>query len=69
MATSWKRPLLRPGGARLVISISMQFEAGTQPERQTQGPFPPLDPKYPDLPMQKWYEYGIKEDVPRMLDL
>ena len=58
-----------PGGARLVISISMQFEAGAQPERGAQGPFPPLDPKYPDLPVQKWYDYGVKEGVPRMLDL
>jgi peptidoglycan/xylan/chitin deacetylase (PgdA/CDA1 family) len=58
-----------PDGARLVISISMQFEAGAQPERGAQGPFPPLDPKYPDLPMQKWYEYGIKEGVPRLLNL
>ena len=44
-----------PNGARLAISISMQFEAGAQPERGAEGPFPPLDPKYPDLPMQKWY--------------
>jgi len=58
-----------PDGARLVVSISMQFEAGAQPERGAQGPFPALDPKYPDLPMQKWYEYGIKEGVPRLLDL
>lgn len=57
-----------PGGARLVISISMQFEAGAQPERGASGPFPPIDPKYPDLPMGKWYEYGIKEGIPRLLD-
>jgi len=29
--------------------------AGAQPERGAGSPFPPLDPKYPDLPMQKWY--------------
>jgi peptidoglycan/xylan/chitin deacetylase (PgdA/CDA1 family) len=58
-----------PEGARLVISISMQFEAGAQPERGAQGPFPPLDPQYPDLPMQKWYECGFKEGIPRLLDL
>ncbi|MEN2425207.1 polysaccharide deacetylase family protein [Chromobacterium vaccinii] len=58
-----------PGDARLVISISMQFEAGAQPERGAGGPFPPLDPKYPDLPMQTWYDYGVKEGIPRMLDL
>ena len=37
-----------PDGAQLVISISMQFEAGAQPERGASGPFPALDPKYPD---------------------
>jgi peptidoglycan/xylan/chitin deacetylase (PgdA/CDA1 family) len=58
-----------PDGARLVVSVSMQFEAGAQPERGAQGPFPPLDPRYPDLPMQKWYEYGVKEGIPRLLDL
>ncbi|WP_434634836.1 polysaccharide deacetylase family protein [Chromobacterium sp. CV08] len=58
-----------PGDTRLVISISMQFEAGAQPERGASGPFPPLDPKYPDLPMQSWYDYGVKEGIPRMLDL
>jgi len=58
-----------PDKARLVVSISMQFEAGAQPEREASSPFPPLDPKYPDLPAQKWYEYGIKEGIPRMLDL
>ena len=58
-----------PNGARLAVSISMQFEAGAQPERGAEGPFPPLDPKYPDLPMQKWYAYGMKEGIPRLLDL
>jgi peptidoglycan/xylan/chitin deacetylase (PgdA/CDA1 family) len=58
-----------PNGARLAISISMQFEAGAQPERGAQGPFPPLDPRYPDLPMQKWYDYGVKEGIPRLLEL
>ena len=47
-----------PDNARLVISVSMQFEAGAQPERVASSPFPPLDPKYPDLPVRKWYEYG-----------
>ena len=58
-----------PEGARLAVSISMQFEAGAQPERGAQGPFPPLDPRYPDLPMQKWFEYGFKEGIPRLLEL
>src|SRR5438067_1538462 len=58
-----------PDGARLAVSISMQFEAGAQPERGVEGPFPPLDPKYPDLAAQKWYAYGVKEGIPRLLDL
>ncbi|HEY4417713.1 MAG TPA: polysaccharide deacetylase family protein [Verrucomicrobiae bacterium] len=58
-----------PDKARLVISISMQFETGAQPARGAGSPFPPLDPKYPDLPAQKWYDYGFKEGVPRLLDL
>jgi peptidoglycan/xylan/chitin deacetylase (PgdA/CDA1 family) len=58
-----------PDGARLAVSISMQFEAGAQPERGAESPFPPLDPKYPDLPVQKWYSYGVQEGIPRLLDL
>src|ERR1700688_3062786 len=58
-----------PNKARLVISLSMQFETGAQPERGASSPFPPLDPKYPDLPAQKWYDYGFKEGIPRMLGL
>lgn len=46
----------------------MQFEAGAQPDG-AESPFPPLDPKYPDLPGKKWFEYGFKEGVPRLLDL
>jgi peptidoglycan/xylan/chitin deacetylase (PgdA/CDA1 family) len=58
-----------PDKARLVISISMQFEAGAQPERGVTSPFPPLSPTYSDLPVQKWYDYGFKEGIPRLLDL
>src|ERR1700732_1981723 len=58
-----------PDNARLVISVSMQFETGSQPDRGAGSPFPPLDSKYPDLPVGKWYEYGFKEGVPRLLDL
>src|SRR5260370_8433594 len=58
-----------PDKARLVISISMQFETGAQPERGASSPFPPLDPKYPDLPARKWHDYGFKEGIPRLLDL
>jgi len=33
------------------------------------SPFPPLSPAYSDLPVQKWYDYGFKEGIPRLLDL
>src|ERR1700730_16586037 len=58
-----------PNGARLVVSVSMQFEAGAQPERGAESPFPVIDTKYPDLPAAKWYDYGFKEGIPRMLDM
>lgn len=57
-----------PGDAQLVISISMQFEAGAQGEK-AEGPFPPLDAKYVDTITPTWYDYGMKEGVPRLLDL
>src|SRR5467141_16047 len=69
MLTPKSHQVFWPDKARLVISISMQFETGAQPERGAGSPFPPIDPKYPDLPVQKWYEYGFKEGVPRLLDL
>lgn len=56
-------------GAQLVISISMQFEAGAQPETGAGSPFPSLDPRYPDYPVASWYEYGAREGVPRLLEL
>jgi len=58
-----------PGGARLVVSLSLQMEAGAQPERGASGPWGVLDTKYPDLPTEKWYEYGVKEGIPRLLDM
>ena len=48
-----------PDGVRLVVSISMQLEAGAQAERGAESPFPSIDPHYPDLPVGKWYEYGF----------
>src|SRR6266478_4283907 len=69
MSASKSHQAFWPDKARLVISISMQFETGAQPHRGAGSPFPLIDPKYPDLPVQKWYEYGFKEGVPRLLDL
>ncbi|CAM2150996.1 allantoinase [Pararobbsia alpina] len=61
-----------PNGARLVVSISMQFEAGGQPAKGADNPFPKVD--FPasvpaDLAAQTWFAYGYREGIPRMLDL
>ncbi len=57
-----------PNDAQLVISISMQFEATAQ-DASDPGPFPPLDPKYPDTITPTWYQYGMNEGIPRLLNL
>src|SRR6202163_3955435 len=67
--TSTPPPGFWPDGARLVVSLSLQMEAGSQPERGASGPWGALDTKYPDLPTEKWYEYGFKEGIPRLLDM
>jgi len=55
-------------GSRLVVSISMQFEAGGQPIN-AESPFPQnMQKGYTDLPGTTWFEYGYKEGIPRMLD-
>ncbi len=57
-----------PDGSRLVVSVSMQFEAGGQPD-QVESPFPQNMAKdFRDLPGATWYAYGYKEGIPRMLD-
>ncbi|WP_263359937.1 polysaccharide deacetylase family protein [Acidicapsa ligni] len=58
-----------PNDARLVISVSMQMEGGAQPESGAESPMPKIDPKYPDIPASKWYDYGYKEGLPRLLDM
>jgi peptidoglycan/xylan/chitin deacetylase (PgdA/CDA1 family) len=61
-----------PDGIRLVISVSMQFEAGGQPLKGTDSPFPKVD--FPesvpaDPAANTWFAYGYREGIPRMLDL
>ncbi|MGV7206441.1 polysaccharide deacetylase family protein [Oxalobacteraceae bacterium A2-2] len=61
-----------PNGARLVISVSMQFEAGGQPPKGADSPFPKVD--FPasvpsDATANTWFAYGYREGIPRMLDL
>ncbi len=57
-----------PDGARLAISISMQFEAGAQ-GKDAEGPFPPMEAGLVDTITPTWYEYGMNEGIPRLLDL
>jgi peptidoglycan/xylan/chitin deacetylase (PgdA/CDA1 family) len=48
----------------------MQFEAGGQPTSGAPGPVSEaIQPGYPDLPQNSFYEYGVREGIPRMLDL
>src|SRR5258707_421899 len=55
-------------GSRLIVSVSMQFEAGGQPDN-AESPFPQnMKAGFKDLPAVTWYEYGYKEGIPRMLD-
>ncbi len=55
-------------GSRLVVSVSMQFEAGGQPVN-AESPFPQnMQKGFVDLPGETWYLYGYKEGIPRMLD-
>ena len=55
-----------PDGARMVISVSTQMEAGAQPTSGAESRMPKIDPKYPDLPAGKWYDYGFKEGLPSL---
>ncbi|KTG21454.1 polysaccharide deacetylase [Pseudoalteromonas sp. XI10] len=57
-----------PDDAQLVISISMQFEATAQ-DQSDPGPFPPQEEGYPDTISPSWYQYGMNEGIPRLLDL
>lgn len=57
-----------PDDAQLVISISMQFEATAQ-DADDPGPFPKQDPNYPDTIAPTWYQYGMNEGIPRLLNL
>lgn len=63
-------PAFWPNGARLAVTVSMQFEAGGQPISGAPGPVTEaIQPGYPDLPQNSFYEYGVCEGIPRLLDL
>jgi peptidoglycan/xylan/chitin deacetylase (PgdA/CDA1 family) len=60
-----------PDGIRLVLSLSMQFEAGGQAPYGAPGPLQAfaMKPGYPDFPTLTWYRYGFQEGAQRLLDL
>jgi hypothetical protein len=54
-----------PNGARLAVTVSMQFEAGGQPLSGAGGPITePIMEGYPGLGQNSFYEYGAREEVP-----
>jgi peptidoglycan/xylan/chitin deacetylase (PgdA/CDA1 family) len=59
-----------PHGARLAVSFSLMFEAGGQPISGAGGVIPdPIKQGLPDLPTNAFFEYGVYEGIPRILDL
>lgn len=59
-----------PNGSRLAISIALQFEAGGQPISGAGGLIPePIKKGYPDLATNSYFDYGVHEGIPRLLDL
>ena len=60
-----------PDGARLVLSISMQFEAGGEVVYGAPGPLDGLGTMDDvlDYPTKSWYRYGYVEGLQRMMDL
>jgi peptidoglycan/xylan/chitin deacetylase (PgdA/CDA1 family) len=58
-----------PDGAKLVISISLQFEAGASPGLGDGNGFSQAGTKSADLTVEKLHEYGLKEGIPRLLEV
>ena len=59
-----------PNNARLAVSFSLMFEAGGQPISGAGGVIPdPIEKSLPDLPTKAFFQYGVYEGVPRILDL
>jgi peptidoglycan/xylan/chitin deacetylase (PgdA/CDA1 family) len=59
-----------PNGNRLAVSFSLMFEAGGQPISGAGGVIPdPIEKGVPDLPTNAFFQYGVYEGVPRILDL
>lgn len=63
------QPHFWPSGARLAVSISLMFEAGGQPISGAGGVIPdPIAEGVPDLPTNAFFQYGVDEGIPRLLD-
>jgi len=63
-------PEFWPHGARLAVSFSLMFEAGGQPISGVGGVIPePIGGGLPDLPTNAFFQYGVEEGIPRILDL
>jgi peptidoglycan/xylan/chitin deacetylase (PgdA/CDA1 family) len=59
-----------PDNARLAVSFSLIFEAGGQPISGAGGVIPdPIENNLPDLPTNAFFQYGVYEGIPRILDL
>jgi len=59
-----------PDSARIAVTTSLMFEAGSQDLRKTLGPFPVAQAgELPDLPTNSWFDYAANEGIPRALDL
>src|SRR6266478_5630266 len=59
-----------PNSARLAVRFSLMFEAGGQPISGAGGVIPdPIQQGLPDLPTNSFFEYGVYEGIPRILDL
>jgi peptidoglycan/xylan/chitin deacetylase (PgdA/CDA1 family) len=70
VAQSAKQGEFWPNGARLAVSFSLMFEAGGQPISGAGGPVTePILNGAPDLPTNSFFEYGVTEGIPRLLDL
>ncbi len=63
-------PTFWPNGARLAVSLSLMFEGGGQPISGAGGVIPdPIQGGLPDLPTNAFFDYGVHEGIPRILDL
>jgi len=58
-----------PDGAKLVVSISLQFESGEAPGRRAGNAFSQSGAGNSDLSRERLYEYEFKEGIPRLLDV